>query len=69
MLIKVYDYRFVASEVAVFYYTGDKLVVHLKDKDCYFVGGPKTIFGQFEEQYRKYLSSDITKTQPTQYKI
>jgi len=59
MLFKVYDYRFIASDISVFYYNGADLIVHTTNGMKYSIHGPKTIFGQFEEQYIKYLSTTI----------
>jgi hypothetical protein len=59
MLLKCKDYRFVASDISVFYYNGEDLIVHNMNGMKYSIHGPKTIFGQFEEQYIKYLSTRI----------
>lgn len=72
MIIKIYDYRIVASEVQSFYWKDNVetfpinlgvkkamtsfFYVKLKGKDCPLsMEGPKTLLGQFEKQYQKYL--------------
>lgn len=70
MLIKVYDHCFVAKEIQHFEWVeevrGDDfsdgassaLVVRLKNRDKrIIIPGPKSIFGQFEKNYRTYMTT------------
>lgn len=71
MLIKIYDYRIVASEVQYFYWqeidsssglsvNNNRLLIAIKDNENYLcIPGPKTLLDEFEKQYNEIMEDEI----------